>query len=70
MLSRVLPVNRAFTLCGNTVERNSFLYFPPSLADLTLAQMNCSRCLKDADDDDVDDNNVDDNERCVQPQNA
>ena len=40
-------------------------------ADLTLAQMNCSRCLKDADDDDVDaddddNNDDDDNERCVQ----
>jgi hypothetical protein len=38
-------------------------------ADLTLAQMNCSRCLKDADDDVVEDddgNNDDDIERCVQ----
>ena len=40
-------------------------------ADLTLAEMNCSRCLKDADDDvdvaDDDDNNDDDDtERCVQ----
>ena len=40
-----------------------------SSADLTLAKMNCSRYLKDADDDvDVTDNvdDVDDNERCVQ----
>ena len=40
-------------------------------ADLTLAEMNCSRCLKDADDDvdvadDDDNNDDDDNERCVQ----
>ena len=39
-------------------------------ADLTLAQMNCCRCLKDADDDVVEDddgkNDDDDIERCVQ----
>ena len=39
-------------------------------ADLTLAQMNCCRCLKDADDDVVEDDGKndddDDIERCVQ----